>query len=159
VRLDALDLELWAPVVVPAAGPGSGTVFLPRVGETVAVAFAGGDPGQPLVLGALWAGVRGRPETPDGSYAIVTPGGSRVVVADESVVVERDGVRVELDDAGIRIRSAVTVEVEASTVTVTAGVVRVDSGMVRVSGVLQADTVITNTVVASTYTPGVGNIS
>jgi hypothetical protein len=53
----------------------------------------------------------------------------------------------------------VTVEVEASTVTVTAGVVRVDSGMVRVSGVLQADTVITNTVVASTYTQGVGNIS
>ena len=30
--------------------------------------------------------------------------------------------------------------------------------VVRLSGVLQADTVITNTIVAGTYTPGAGNI-
>jgi len=34
----------------------------------------------------------------------------------------------------------------------------VDAGMSKFSGVVQADTVITNTIVASTYTPGAGNI-
>jgi hypothetical protein len=36
--------------------------------------------------------------------------------------------------------------------------VSVSSGMSRFSGVVQADTVISNTVVSSTYTPGAGNI-
>ena len=36
--------------------------------------------------------------------------------------------------------------------------VTVDAGMTRVSGVLQADTLIANTVVGSAYTPGPGNI-
>jgi hypothetical protein len=36
--------------------------------------------------------------------------------------------------------------------------VKVSAGMSTFSGVVQADTVITNTIIAATYTPGAGNI-
>ena len=48
--------------------------------------------------------------------------------------------------------------VEASTVEVSAAMVKVDAGISKFSGVVQADTVITNSVVSSSYTPGAGNI-
>ena len=39
-----------------------------------------------------------------------------------------------------------------------AAFVTVDAGMSRFSGVVQCDTLITNSVVSSSYTPGAGNI-
>ena len=51
-----------------------------------------------------------------------------------------------------------TVRVTAGGVNVQGSMVTVDAGMTRVSGVLQADTLIANTVVGSAYTPGPGNI-
>ena len=36
--------------------------------------------------------------------------------------------------------------------------VTVDAGMSKFSGVVQADTVIANTVISAAYTPGAGNI-
>jgi hypothetical protein len=50
------------------------------------------------------------------------------------------------------------VTINASTVEVSAGMVTVNAGMSKFSGVVQADTVITNAVVSSSYTPGAGNI-
>ena len=50
------------------------------------------------------------------------------------------------------------VRVTAGGVNVQGSMVTVDAGMTRVSGVLQADTLIANTVVGSAYTPGPGNI-
>ncbi len=47
---------------------------------------------------------------------------------------------------------------QAATVKVSAGMVTVDAGMSKFSGVVQADTLIATTVIASTYTPGAGNI-
>ncbi|HSL65111.1 MAG TPA: phage baseplate assembly protein V [Gaiellaceae bacterium] len=44
----------WASVAAPMAGDRRGTYFLPEVGDEVLVAFAGGDPRAPYVLGALW---------------------------------------------------------------------------------------------------------
>lgn len=41
---------------------------------------------------------------------------------------------------------------------VAAGQVTVDAGMAKFSGVVQCDTLIANTVVAATYTPGAGNL-
>lgn len=43
----------WLRVVQPWAGAGWGCQMLPRIGMEVAVAFAGGDPDCPVVLGAL----------------------------------------------------------------------------------------------------------
>jgi hypothetical protein len=36
--------------------------------------------------------------------------------------------------------------------------VKVDAGMSTFSGVVKCDTLISNTVISSTYTPGAGNI-
>jgi hypothetical protein len=41
---------------------------------------------------------------------------------------------------------------------VSSGMVKVDAGMSKFSGVVQSDTVITNSVVSASYTPGAGNI-
>ena len=38
------------------------------------------------------------------------------------------------------------------------GTVTVNAGMSRFSGVVQADTVISNSVISASYTPGAGNI-
>ena len=48
--------------------------------------------------------------------------------------------------------------VNAAQVAVSAGMVTVDAGMSRFSGVVQCDTLISNTVISATYTPGAGNI-
>ena len=50
------------------------------------------------------------------------------------------------------------VTVQAAQVEVSAGMVTVDAGMSKFSGVVKADTVITNSVVSASYTPGAGNI-
>jgi hypothetical protein len=53
--------------------------------------------------------------------------------------------------------SAGPVRVSAPTVTVSASVVRLDAGMVESPGVLKCDTLMANSVVAASYTPGAGN--
>ena len=53
----------WARVATLAAGAGSGTVFLPEVGDDVLVAFEQGDIDRPIVLGGLWDGQKKPPET------------------------------------------------------------------------------------------------
>jgi uncharacterized protein involved in type VI secretion and phage assembly len=48
------EQEAWAELATLLAGDGYGTWFHPEAGEEVLVAFEGGDPGRPYVLGALW---------------------------------------------------------------------------------------------------------
>ena len=50
------------------------------------------------------------------------------------------------------------VTVNASQVSVSAGLVNVDAGMSKFSGVVKADTVICNSIISASYTPGAGNI-
>ena len=160
VHLVGLDIELWAPCLIPGGGPGYGAVLMPRPGETVAVAFIGGDPDSPIVLGALWSGERQRPASAGvggEGYALITPagsqvsvgdapqphavlaaaGGSRVVVTggpDGSVTVERGTDRVRMEPSGIRVTCAGTVEVSAAAATVNAASVTVNSPVTSVSG-------------------------
>jgi len=51
-----------------------------------------------------------------------------------------------------------SVRVSGGGIDISGGLVNVNAAMTRASGVMQADTVIANTVVASVYTPGVGNL-
>src|SRR4051812_35272075 len=48
--------ETWARVSTLMAGPGRGTWFVPDPDDEVLIAFEGGDPRRPVVLGSLWNG-------------------------------------------------------------------------------------------------------
>lgn len=182
VALQALEVELWASVANASAGEGYGTSFLPRREEVVVVAFI--SPELPIVLGSLWSGQSSAPGEPDpveDHYVVRTPAGTvmeyddgdgpaveirtpqgyRLRVTDGAggeAVLERGGQSVTLTADAVAVRSSSQVTVDASTVTVNAASVTVNAGISRFSGVVQADTVITNAVVSSSYSPGAGNI-
>jgi hypothetical protein len=107
------------------------------------------------------SGVTFRIDDKDASLVIETPGGQRVTLDDSpgSVRIEDgNGNSVTLATSGITINASAKVTLNASTVEVSAGMITVDAGMSKFSGVVQCDTIIANSVVGSSYTPGAGNI-
>ncbi len=183
IRFHATGLECWASVIAPSAGEGYGASFIPRLGEIVVAAFAA--PDVPLVLGSIWTGNESRPEEADPQeehYVVKTPSGTVMEFDDSSSgpsfkvstrsgysirITENDGGQVRIERgsqsvtftaSSIEVNSAGPVEINASNVNVSAGMVQVDASMSKFSGVVQADTVITNSVVSASYTPGAGNI-
>lgn len=68
------------------------------------------------------------------------------------------GNTITLGPAGICIESPSQVKIGGTTVEISASMLRLLAAMTTASGVVQADTVITNSVVATSYTPGAGNI-
>lgn len=177
--------EAWARLATLMAGADRGTWFVPEVDDEVLAVFEGGDPQRPYVIGALWNGRDAPPRTmgarndirsihsrngvivtfddTDGKerLRLETPGGQIVTLSDGPGVVtvqDANGNTVTLDSSGVTVQCAAKVTVSASTVEVSAGSVTVNAGLSKFSGVVQADTVITNAVVSSSYTPGAGNI-
>ena len=179
--------ESWARIATLFAGDKRGSWFIPDVDDEVLVAFEHGDPRRPYVLGGLWNGSDKPPESMDGggrnykkviksrngvtvtlddqdgqeSLKLETPGGQKLTMKDGpgTVTIEdSNGNSVKLETSGITVTASAKVTVNASQVAISAGMVTVDAGMSKFSGVVQADTVITNSVVSASYTPGAGNI-
>lgn len=66
---------------------------------------------------------------------------------------------VQVDNAGnMTITLAGKFKVNASIVDLSAGSIKANAGLSKFSGVVQADTVVTNSVISKSYTPGAGNI-
>lgn len=179
--------ETWARLAMPMAGHRRGLWLVPDVGDEVVVAFQGGDPRSPVVIGSLWNGQDAPPESMDGAgrndrkvlcsrngvkitlddqdgverFQVETPGGQKLVLKDgpgQVTIEDESGNSIKLTPGGVKIAASARVEVAASTVKVSAGMVSLDSGMVKVSGTLQCDTMIASSVIASSYTPGAGNV-
>lgn len=179
--------EVWARLATFMAGENRGSWFIPDVDDEVLVAFESGDPRRPYVVGALWNGRDAPPESMDGAgkndkkvlrsrngvqvtlddtqgqetLILETPGGQTARLEDGPGRIEiRDsnGNSVTLESSGVTVQAAAKVTVSASLVEVSAGMVTVNAGFSSFSGVLQADTVITNSVISASYTPGAGNI-
>jgi len=179
--------EAWARLATTMAGKSRGTWFVPDSNDEVLVAFEGGDPRRPYVIGSLWNGTDSTPESMDGagnnykkviksrngvkvtlddqdgqeSLKLETPGGQKLTLKDGpgSVQIEdSNGNSIKLESSGVTITASAKVTVNASSVAVSAGMVTVDAGMSKFSGVIKCDTLITNSVVSSSYTPGAGNI-
>ncbi len=81
----------WARATSPHAGPDRGFMFMPEVGDEVAVAFEDGDPERPVILGSLWNGVqmaprydfRGEDIAPNDVKRLVTKSGNRLHLSDK----------------------------------------------------------------------------
>ena len=182
---EAQEYEIWARVAVPVAGGGYGTAFLPDVDDEVIVGFVGGDLTRPVVLGSLYHANAQPADAPVESgqvkrWTITGHQGTRVAIDESSsseVVMETaGGVKVECTDQGrkvtvtngsgsirvtpseIKVQTGGTVKVEASMVEVSSPMVTVDAAISQFSGVVTCDVLQTNTVIATTYTPGAGNV-
>ena len=84
----------WARTTSPHAGPDRGFMFMPEVGDEVAVSFEDGDPERPIILGSLWNGVQmqyrgdfrgGDIETNDVKH-LMTKSGNRLHLSDKKGV-------------------------------------------------------------------------
>jgi hypothetical protein len=58
----------------------------------------------------------------------------------------------------VQVQAAAKVTINASVVEVSAASVTVNAGMSTFSGTLRADTIITNSVISASYSPGAGNV-
>jgi uncharacterized protein involved in type VI secretion and phage assembly len=174
---DGGGYEVWARLAVLMAGASRGTWFIPDVDDEVLVLFEGGDARRPYVVGALWNGSDSPPETMDGAgnnykKSIVSRRDIRITLDDtegqEAVTIktpqqsieikDANGNSVKLDSSGVTVIASAQVKVQASTMQVDAGMVTVNAGMSKFSGVVQCDTLISNSVVSASYTPGAGNV-
>jgi len=180
------DSGTWARMATLMAGKNRGTWFIPDVNDEVLVAFEAGDMRRPYVIGCLWSATNSPPETMDTnnnkkllrsrngvkitlddqsgqeSFVVETPGGQRVTLKDGPGSIQftdANGNSVKLDTNGILVNASAKVTINASQVELNAGMVSVNAGMAKFSGVVQCDTLVSNSVVSARYTPGVGNIS
>jgi uncharacterized protein involved in type VI secretion and phage assembly len=180
--------EVWARVATLMGGNNRGSWFIPDPNDEVLVSFEGGDPRRPYVVGGLWNGRDAPPQTMDGAsknykkvirsrngvtvtlddqdgqekFIVETPGGQRITLQDGPgtvEVVDSNGNSIKLATTGITIGAAAKVTINAGAqAEISAGMVNVTAGMSKFSGVVQCDTLISNTVISATYTPGAGNI-
>ena len=179
--------EAWARLATMFAGNNRGSWFIPDVDDEVLVAFEHGDVRRPYVLGGLWNGRDAPPERMDGAGSnnrkvlrsrngvkvtlddqsgqetlqLETPGGQRITLKDgpgSVQIVDSNGNSVKLEASGITVTATAKVTINASQVQVSAPLVSVNAGMSTFSGVVKVDTLISNSVISASYTPGAGNI-
>jgi uncharacterized protein involved in type VI secretion and phage assembly len=179
------DQEIWARIATLMAGNNRGSWFIPDVNDEVLVAFAAGDARQCYVIGGLWSSTNPPPESMGAqnnkkllrsrngvqitlddqggqeSFLVETPGGQKIILRDGASAIEitdSSGNAVKLESSGITVEASAKIVINAANVEVNAGMVNVSAGMSRFSGVVQCDTLISNSVVSASYTPGAGNI-
>lgn len=147
------EYEPWARVAVLQAGSGSGTFFIPQVGDEVLVAFNHGDVREPFVIGCLWNGQ----DTPPGESAadaankriLRTPAGHEIVFDDlqnsitvthsagHSLTLENTQVKATTsgDAASITLESSGAVTLQGSTsIDLKAPTITLDGATVEVRG-------------------------
>jgi uncharacterized protein involved in type VI secretion and phage assembly len=179
--------EAWARIATLMGGNKRGSWFIPDVNDEVLITFEGGDPRHPYVIGGLWNGKDDPPASMDGggnnyrkvlcsrkgikitlddtdgqeTLLLETPGGQKITLKDGPgavEVVDSNGNSIKLGTSGVTVSASAKVTITASNAEISAGMLTVNAGMSKFSGVVQADTVITNSVVSTSYTPGAGNI-
>jgi uncharacterized protein involved in type VI secretion and phage assembly len=184
VNLVATDMDIWAACVVPSAGTASGVNYgvslLPKNDEIVLVAFL--SPDQAFVIGSVWSGRGSLPDeaAPVAQRYTIKTGAQTTMVLDDSgpsfSVTTRDKNSITLTDAddsctvqvgstsihattsGVTITTTASIELDTQSLTVNASSLTVNASTSQFSGLVQCETLITNSVVSTSYTPGAGNI-
>ena len=182
---DGSAYEAWARLATMMAGNNRGSWFIPDVDDEVLLSFEGGDTRRPYVIGMLWNGVDVPPERMDADnnlktilsrtgiritmddtdgatkLTLSTPGGHSLIFDDSDLSItatDTTGNVIKMESSGISITAAAKVKIDAAQIEASAGMVTVDAAMSRFSGVVQCDTLISNSVISASYTPGAGNL-
>jgi uncharacterized protein involved in type VI secretion and phage assembly len=177
--------QAWARLATLMAGQNRGTWFIPDMNDEVLVAFEAGDVRRPYVIGSLWNVANAPPQSMDAtnnkkllrsrngvkitlddqsgqeSFIVETPGGQKITLKDgpgSIEIADSNGNSIKLEAAGVTVNASAKVTLNASTVEISSGAVTVNAGVSKFSGVVQCDTLISNSVISASYTPGAENI-
>lgn len=180
--------EAWARLATMMAGADRGSWFVPDAGDEVLVAFGGGDPAQPFVVGALWNGVDKPPARMDGagdnkdkvlrsrsgvtvrlrdegktsgSFAVETPGGQKLTLRDSPAGVsleDSNGNQLTMNSSGITLSTRGTLAFQAADVKIAAASVAVNTGNAAFSAGVTCQTMTAQTVLGAIVGPATGNI-
>src|SRR5215813_1891199 len=144
--------EMWARVATLMGGNNRGSWFIPDVNDEVLIAFEGGDPRRPYVLGGLWNGTDSPPESMDGGgqnnlkvlrsrngvkitlddqdgqekFIAETPGGQTITLKDgpgSVEIVDSNGNSVKLETSGVTLTASAKLTINAGTIAISAGMV------------------------------------
>ena len=92
---------------------------------------------------------------------IETAAGQRITLEDGAVAIlieDTSGNSITLENGKVTVSTPGRLVVQAAEIEINGSLVEVNAATLRCSGVVQADTVIANTVAAASYTPGAGNV-
>jgi len=112
----------WAPVASLMAGGGRGAWFMPELEDEVIVAYLGGDPEQPIIVGATWNGKDAPPSTHPRERMIRSFNGHTIRLIDEErgpngfgavVIEDANGNTITLSNGKIHLKGVALVEIEA----------------------------------------------
>ncbi|WP_295433077.1 phage baseplate assembly protein V [uncultured Thiodictyon sp.] len=176
---DGATVRAWATLLSPYADQDQGFQVLPERDTQVVVGFEAGSLRRPYIVGAAWNGKESLPVSPEkanNKRIIKTRSGSILEFDDTGGAVKvtlstKSGHQLILKDSPqevslehqngckITMNAAGQVKINAtSTVDITASVVNVHAPMALFDGTIKCTTLITTSVVSSSYTPGAGNI-
>jgi uncharacterized protein involved in type VI secretion and phage assembly len=97
----------------------------------------------------------------EATISFTTPGQVSGTLTDSGggkIELKAAGSTITLEGGGVTIKTGAKVTVQASQVSVSAGTVNVDTAMATFSGVVKCEVLQATTVIATTYTPGAGNV-
>ena len=173
------SVRAWARLVSIYADDDQGWEILPEVGSEVIVGFEAGSVDRPYIVGAVWNGREALPQAAEAANdkrLLKTRSGSLLEFDDAAgrakvTLSMQSGHKVVLDDATqeltvrhsngceIVMTAGGQVRITAnSTVEVNASAVNIHAPMVTCDGVVRCQTLITQSVISPSYTPGAGNI-
>lgn len=173
------DVNAWARLVTLYADDDQGWQILPAAGTEVIVGFEAGSIDRPYIVGAVWNGREALPEAAEAANnkrLLKTRSGSLFEFDDSEGAAKitlsmQSGHKLVLDDAAqqvtlhhsngceVVLNTAGQVKVTAnSTVEVNASAVNIHAPMVKCDGIVKCSTLITQSVVSPSYTPGAGNV-
>jgi uncharacterized protein involved in type VI secretion and phage assembly len=179
--------DAWARIATLMAGDNRGSWFIPDTGDEVLVAFEGGDPRRPFVVGALWNGQDKPPESMDGGgknfkkvirsrngvkitlddkdgqeqFIAETPGGQKITLKDGPGSIEladSNGNSLKMEASGITLTTSASLTINASTVTVNASNVTVSGPTTLAATLTVGASITTPSITSASYTPGAGNM-
>jgi hypothetical protein len=95
------------------------------------------------------------------SFTIETAGGQKFLLKNGPGQVEindGNGNTVKLGTGGITINAVAKITLNASQLEINSSMITVNAGMANFSGVVKCDTLVSNSVISASYTPGADNV-